>query len=135
MTNAAATPMPSAEDVLEDQILQAEDSLDEGARYPMMLNFGTVQEPDIRPVGADTTDEEKQAVATESVRKRAMNYDAETYRYASFRLSKMNEVEAVDAIRELTPGDRDIWLRAEFEGQARDDIFTVFGLPPEADEE
>ena len=134
-TTPAGSPAPTAEEVLEDLVLQQEESLEEGARFPVLLNFGTNEEPDIREIGPDQSDEVKARIASEAVSRRAESYADETYRYAKFKLSKLNDVEAVDAIRELSPGDRDIWLRAEFDGQARDDIFAVFGLPPDVDEE
>lgn len=127
----------SADELLEELVLQHKDKLDaedeayarlhgstEGRRHQTYLNINGELVPVI-----DQPEEVKHAVASEAVNKRAENYDEETIRYAAFKLEQLNVVEAVDAIRELPAGDRQLWLQAERDGQDRPEIFTVFGQP------
>lgn len=127
----------TAEDMLEASVLQNEESLDnlakrlqqtgspEGARFPVKLNIdGKLVEV------KDTPDEDKARIAQAAVKARAEKAEAETKRYAKFKLAQMNDVEAVDFIRSQVEGERDIYLEAEREGQNRKAIFDVFGAPP-----
>lgn len=138
MANATAPVFKQPDEILEELVLQNEDKLDaiteahkaehpdepEGPRSQVHLLINGEMVPVI-----DQPEDVKHSIATEAVNKRAENYDDETLRYATFKLEQLNEVEAVDAIRELSPGDRQIWLRAERDGQDREAIFTVFGQP------
>ena len=127
---------PSPDDMLEEAVLMQEDVLagqaeaDPNKKYQVYLDIDGKKVPVI-----DQPESEKFKVAIEAVNKRAANYDQEVYRLASYRLSKMNETEAVDFIAEVEPGDRDHYLRAERAGKNRAAIFKVFGQPSDNKEE
>lgn len=138
--------MPAAqpttpEDMLEAAVLMQEDKLEddairyaqnkgasEGRRWPVKINVGTNEKPKLVTV-VDRTPEEKAAIATESVKHRVAKHNEETMKYAQFKLGNLNEVEAVDFIRDLPPGDRQLYLKVENEGQKRKAIFDIFGKP------
>ncbi len=137
----AETVLPevnSFEDVVEAAVMQNEAKLEalaerskatggspEGPRFPVFLeiNGERVQVTDVSP-------EEKATAAQLAVAERAKRQDEETKRYARFKLAQLNEVEAVDFIRGLTDGDREIYFTAEREGMNRAPIFEVFGEKP-----
>jgi hypothetical protein len=135
---AVELPEVSLEDAVVASVLANEQALDalaekskqtgggfEGPRFPVTLNInGTLVE--VR----DTSPEEKATAAQVAVTERAKREVEETKRYAKFKLDQMNEVEAVDFIRNLTYADRDIYFDAEREGQNRKAIFDVFGEKP-----
>lgn len=131
------TQAPSPDDMLEaavmmqEEVLAARDEESRGAepRYQVYLDINGKKVPII-----DQPEEEKFKIATEAVNKRAESYEEETYRLAQFKLEQMNVVEAVDLIRELSPGDREIYLRAEKSGKNRDSVFKVFGQPTDTKE-
>jgi hypothetical protein len=137
MSETAELVGTSPDDMLEAQVLQHEDILDallekaratggsaEGPRFPVKLIIDGEE-----VTVTDSSPEEKARAAQEAVAKRVEQADTETFKYAQFKLEQLNEVEAVDFIRSLLPGDRDIYLQAEKEGQNRKAIFTVFGDP------
>lgn len=131
----AELPDVSLEDAIEAQVLQSEAVLEglaekmkatggspEGPRFQTQLNIDG-KLVDVK----DTTPEEKARMAQIAVRERADRAADETKRYAHFKLKQLNEVEAVDAIREVVLGERDIWFDAEREGQNRKAVLEVFG--------
>lgn len=126
----SATPT-TPDDMLEAAVLIQEERLEslagkgeEGPKFRATLNInGEIVEI------VDQPDEEKFATATKAVNKRAEQYEEETFRVAKFKLSKMDEVEAVDHIASLAAGDKEIYLRAEAAGKNRKAIFEVFGKP------
>lgn len=131
--------MTTQDELLEAFVLQNEERLEglveaarmrgsgEGPRFPTTLNIGgevvTIK---------DRTPEEKERIAVEAVNARSEKYAADTFRFAKVRLGMLNEVEALDFIRALpSDADREIYLRAERAGQARQVIFDAFGNPPD----
>lgn len=129
----AAPDTTTPDDMLEAAVLMQEQKLDsmvkpgeEGPRSRATLSIhGEIVEI------VDQPDEAKFATATAAVNKRAEEYEEETFRVAEYKLGKLSEVEAVDHIAELAPGDKDIYLRAEKKGKNRKAIFEVFGNPQE----
>ena len=131
----------TAEDMLEATVMQNEERLEElakkphntgtseDARFPVQLNIGTDKEPKLITV-TDTPDSEKARTAQIAVQVRAAKSEAETRRYATFKLHQLNDVEAVDFIRSQVEGERDLYLEAEREGKNREAIFAVCGVPP-----
>lgn len=128
-----APTVTTPDDLLEAQVIMHEESLEastrgsgEGKRYPVTVNIdGKIVEI------VDQPEEVKFATATEAVNKRAEKYAEETFRVAKFKLENMTAVEAVDHIAPLSPGDKEIYLRAEKAGKGRKEIFEVFGNPEE----
>lgn len=116
--------------LMREQVLDAEAEKDkanpEGPRYQTTLLING----EVVPI-VDQPEEVKFATATAAVNARAEQYEEETYRVAKFKLSKMSEVEAVDLLAEMSPGDKEIYLRAEKDGKNRKAIFEVFGSPVE----
>lgn len=114
------------EDRLEDEALRAGRGSSEGKRWPVKLRIGGKLVEVV-----DQSEEDKAKIATQSVKKRVEVYDEETEKYAKYKLENMSEVEAIDFIRELPPGDRQIYLKAEKarRDHGRDAIFAIFGQP------
>lgn len=133
-----APEVNSFEDAVEAAVMQNEAKLEalaeklrmtggspEGPKFPVYLNING-ENVEVK----DTTPEEKATAARGALTERMKRQDEETKRYATFKLAQLNDVEAVDFIRTLVQGDRDIYFEAERKGQNRKAIFEVFGEKP-----
>lgn len=111
---------------------------EEKARFGLREQDAGIQRPnDFLPAEdatfTDRTREEKEQMARDAAVASVARHNANVAAEADRKLKDLNEPQAADFMRTLSPTDRAIYLRAEKDGLNREAIFKEFG-EPESDE-